>query len=71
MAKATLHKIQVPTNRDSAYEAGVAAGEECRRRKGKPSILLRVALNDDYSAGFRAGFFQRALGKPRIANTAG
>ena len=70
MAKATIHEIQVPRNRGSSYEAGIADGEECRRRKGKPSVFVLVALNDDYSAGFRAGFFQRALSKARITNTA-
>lgn len=57
----------MPTNQFSAYESGIADGEECRRRKGKPSIFLLVALNDSYSAGFRAGFFERALNKPVIA----
>ena len=70
MANATIHQNHVPTNWGSSYEAGVADGEKCRRRKGKPSIFLLVALNDDYSAGFRAGFYQRALSKPRIRNTA-
>jgi len=66
MREATLHTIHGATNRDSAYESGVTDGDKCRRRQDKPSAYLLVALDDDYSAGFRAGFFQRALSKPRI-----
>ena len=68
MREAKLHTIHVATNQNSAYEAGVTDGDECRRRKEKPSVSLLVAL-DDYSAGFRAGFFQRALRNPGITNT--
>ena len=70
MHEATLRTLDVPMDRSSAYEAGVADGEECRRRKGKPSLLLLVALNDHYSDGFRAGFFRRALSKPRVTTAA-
>jgi hypothetical protein len=67
MPEVTPYKLHVATNRDAVYASGVADGEECRRRKGKPSIFLLVARDDDYSVGFRAGFFQRALLKPVIA----
>jgi hypothetical protein len=69
MQEATIHTIHVADTRDSAYATGVTDGDECRRRKDKPSAYLLVALNDDYSAGFRAGFFQRALRTTKIANT--
>jgi hypothetical protein len=64
-----LFEFQVPTNRPSAYNSGVANGVECRRRVGKLSIFLLVAFNDDYRSGVRAGFLQRAQSKPGIANT--
>ena len=41
------------------YATGVADGDECRRCGGSISTLRLVAINDEYSAGFRAGFFQR------------
>jgi hypothetical protein len=68
MQEETIHTIHVTNTRDSAYAAGVSDGDECRRRKGKPSVYLLVAL-DDYSAGFRAGYFQRVSHNPGIANT--
>ena len=68
MRDATPVKLQVPTNRHSAYESGVADGDAWRRRGGKPSVFLRVAFDDDYSSGFMAGFNRRARRKPRIVN---
>ena len=70
MREATLYTLYVPTKRPSAYEAGVADGDACRRQGGKPSLFLLVARHDDYSAGFRAGYFQRALSKSTSTNTA-
>ena len=45
----------------TSYAAGVADGNECRRQGGTPSTLRLVAINDAYSSGFRAGYFQRAI----------
>lgn len=47
------------TQRVGAYGAGVADGGECHRRGGAISKLRLIAINDEYSAGFRAGYFQR------------
>ena len=68
MQETKLHTLHVATNRNAVYESGVADGGECRTRNGKPSVLLLVAT-DDYSAGFRAGFFQRTSSKPRIIDS--
>jgi len=46
------------------FAAGVVAGNECRMQGGTPSKLRLVAIDDPYSAGFRAGFFQRAFKSP-------
>ena len=70
MQQATLFKLQVPKHLPSTYEAGVADGAACRRRAGKPSTFLLVAFADDYSAGFRAGYFRDDRGNPTIANVA-
>jgi hypothetical protein len=57
--------IQISKRRTGAaaavpsYATGVADGDECRRRGGPISTLRLVAINDEYSAGFRAGYFQR------------
>ena len=48
------------------YAQGVADGHACRRQGGSPSPYRLIARNDDYSAGFRAGFFERALERPRL-----
>lgn len=61
MREATPSIPHVLAGRFSAYEAGVTDGDACRRRGGKPSVFLLVARADDYSAGFRAGFFRRAV----------
>jgi hypothetical protein len=62
MSKAKLVTLQGPKSRALAlaeYEAGVADGNECRRQGGTPPTLRLVAINDDYSSGFRAGYFRR------------
>ena len=62
MSKAKLFMLHGPKGRApalAAYAAGVADGDECRRQGGTPSTLQLVAINDDYSSGFRAGYFQR------------
>ena len=48
-----------PARGSPAYLTGVADGDECRRSSGTISTLRLVAINDEYSAGFRAGYFQR------------
>jgi hypothetical protein len=62
MSKATLLRLQVITGcsqSPSKYESGVADGTACRKRAGTPSVYLLVAMDDHYSSGFRAGYFQR------------
>lgn len=64
MSKANPIALHGPKSRAlavAAYAAGVADGDECRRQGGTPSTLRLVAINDDYSSGFRAGYFQRGL----------
>ena len=43
----------------SAYRSGVADGGECWRSGTAITKLRLIAINDQYSAGFRAGYFQR------------
>jgi len=43
----------------SDYRAGVADGVRCLRDGGIITKLRLIAINDLYSAGFRAGYFQR------------
>lgn len=46
--------------RDSSeYRAGVADGARCLRDGGTIARWRLIAMNDLYSAGFRAGFFLR------------
>ena len=62
MLQATQLRRQVRTGHSqnpSSYETGVADGAACRKRADTPSIYLLVAKGDDYSSGFRAGYFQR------------
>lgn len=59
-----LHGAKTGALALTAYAAGVADGDECRRQGGTPSTLQLVAINDDYSSGFRAGYFQRGSNNP-------
>ncbi len=43
----------------SEYRAGVADGAQCLRDGGTIARWRLIAMNDLYSAGFRAGFFLR------------
>ena len=43
----------------SDYRAGVADGARCLRDGGAITKWRLIAINDSYSAGFRAGYFQR------------
>jgi len=54
----------------SAYDAGVAYGDECRRRGAAASKFFLVAIADEYASGFRAGFFQRIRSTPGFARVA-
>jgi hypothetical protein len=64
MSNGNLITLQGPWGRGlgrAAYAAGFTDGDECRRQGGAPSTLRLVAINDDYSSGFRAGYFQRGF----------
>jgi len=41
------------------YRSGVADGGQCRRSGAAITTVRLIAINDPYSAGFRAGYFQR------------
>ena len=41
------------------YRSGVTDGGQCRRSGGAITKVRLIAINDPYSAGFRAGYFQR------------
>ncbi|HZM47200.1 MAG TPA: hypothetical protein VFC14_20445 [Burkholderiales bacterium] len=41
------------------YRSGVADGGRCRRDGAAITKVRLIAINDPYSAGFRAGYFQR------------
>jgi hypothetical protein len=53
-------QISAIASRRVNYSSGVADGGDCRRQGTAPSSFLLVAMNDDYSEGFRAGYFLRA-----------
>jgi hypothetical protein len=41
-----------------AFAEGHIDGESCRRRGAAPSMYARVGI-DEYSLGFRAGYYER------------
>ena len=41
------------------YRRGVADGGQCWRDGAAITKVRLIAINDPYSAGFRAGYFQR------------
>ena len=43
----------------SDYHTGVADGARCLRDGGAITKRRLIAINDSYSAGFRAGYFGR------------
>ena len=45
--------------RFAEYRAGVADGAQCLRDGCAITKRRLIAINDSYSAGFRAGYFQR------------
>ena len=56
--RAMQYELPVSKNTSPEYDTGVEDGAECRRRANKPSIFMLVAFADDYSSGFRAGYFR-------------
>jgi hypothetical protein len=48
---------------------GFVDGEMARRRSTAPSIYARVGI-DDYSMGFRAGYYERGTSQRKVAATA-
>jgi hypothetical protein len=46
-------------HRQRLYRSGVADGGQCRRDGAAITKVRLIAINDPYSAGFRAGYFQR------------
>ena len=62
-----LSKMQVLADRygwSIARAQGFVDGEMSRRRGAAPSIYARVGI-DDYSLGFRAGYYERANSQPK------
>lgn len=47
----------------SAYAGGVLDGESSRRHGATPSKYAQIGI-DDYSLGFRAGYYERELARP-------
>jgi hypothetical protein len=65
--QATLLRPQVRTGQSqspSKYTTGVTDGAACRKPADTLSIYQLVAKDDDYSSGFRAGYFQRGCSNP-------
>jgi len=46
-------------DRHRLYRNGVTDGGQCRCNGGAITKVRLIAINDPYSAGFRAGYFQR------------
>lgn len=62
-------KIKVLAERNgwsAAYAQGFMDGETARRRGASPSKYAQIGI-DEYSLGFRAGYYER--GKPGIARS--
>ena len=67
-----LSKVQVLAERNgwsAARAQGFVDGEMARRRGVPPSTYARVWI-DDYSLGFRAGYFERGTSQPKGTATA-
>jgi hypothetical protein len=65
-----LSKVNVLAERNGwsiARAQGFVDGEMARRRGARPSIYARVGI-DDYSLGFRAGYYER--GTPQAKGVA-
>jgi hypothetical protein len=64
-------KVQVLAERNGwsiARAQGFVDGEMSRRRGVPPSTYARVGI-DDYSLGFRAGYYERGTSQPMGAST--
>jgi hypothetical protein len=62
-----LSKVQVLAERNgwsTARAQGFVDGEMARRRGAPPSTYARVGI-DDYSLGFRAGYYERGTSQAR------
>ncbi|HTP94756.1 MAG TPA: hypothetical protein VMK05_02805 [Burkholderiales bacterium] len=51
----------------SIYDAGFADGIECRKQGQTPSRFVLIAIDDAYSSGFKAGFFERGRDQSGLA----
>jgi hypothetical protein len=66
-----LSKVNVLAERNGwsvARSQGFVDGEIARRRGEAPSIYARVGI-DDYSLGFRAGYYERATTQRKTVAT--
>jgi hypothetical protein len=66
-----LSKVNVLAERNGwsvARAQGFVDGEMSRRRGGAPSTYARVGI-DDYSLGFRAGYYERSTSQSKAAAT--
>ena len=66
-----LSKVNVVAERNGwsvARAQGFVDGEMSRRRGGVPSSYARVGI-DDYSLGFRAGYYERGTLQSKAATT--
>ena len=66
-----LSKVNLLAQRNGwsiAYAQGFVDGEMSRRRGGAPSTYARVGI-DDYSLGFRAGYYERGTLQSKAAAT--
>jgi hypothetical protein len=62
-----LSKVNVLAERNGwsiARAQGFVDGEIARRRGAPPSTYARVGI-DDYSLGFRAGYYERGKSQPK------
>jgi hypothetical protein len=67
-----VSKVNVLAERNGwsvARAQGFVEGEMSRRRGGAPSTYAQVGI-DDYSLGFRAGFYERGTSRPKDTATA-
>jgi hypothetical protein len=66
-----VSKVSVLAERNGwsvARAQGFVDGEISRRRDGKPSTYAQVGI-DDYSLGFRAGYYERSTSPSKAAAT--
>jgi hypothetical protein len=66
-----LSKVQVLAERNGwslARAQGFVDGEMARRRGAAPSTYARVGI-DDYSLGFRDGYYERGSSRPKGSAT--